>query len=829
MTKPVVHLVCQAHLVPIWLWEWEEGAAEAISTFRTAADLCEEFDGFVFNHNEVILYEWVEEYEPVLFARIQRLVREGKWHIMGGWFLQPDCNMPSGESFVRQILAGRRYFGAKFGARPTTAINFDPFGHSRGLVQIMAKSGYDSYVFCRPGAPEPPYPGHEFVWVGYDGSEVMASRPLSWYNSPLGKAADKVRAHLAAHADKPSTILLWGVGNHGGGPSRADLRQLRDLFAETTAAELRHSTPEAYFAQVAERRAQLPRHAHDLNPWAIGCYISQIRIKQRHRRLENELYATEKMLAAAAMQGLLDYPSAPLREAERDLLFAEFHDILPGSSIQPAEDAALRLMDHGLEILSRLKARAFFALAGGQPRAAEGEIPILVYNPHPYPVRCPVACEFQLADQNWEPTFTVPTVHRDGVAIPSQVEKELSNLNLDWRKRVVFAAELAPGMNRFDCRLARVPERPRPELRAEGDRIRFRTPEIEAEISTVSGLLASWRVAGAEQLAGEAFRPLVVADSDDPWEMGTIAFRQVAGAFTLTSPSEAARVSGLRAAAVPPAVRVIEDGPVRSVVEAVFEYGVSRLILTYFLPKKGTELGLEARVFWNEKGKLLKLAVPVAFSGTLHGQVAYGRQELPSNGNEAVAQKWLAVVDTAEDRALTCITEGTYAADFAERELRLTLLRSPAYSGHPIKDRPVVPQDRFLPRIDQGERVFRFWLNAGAASERLACIDREALAANESPFALSFFPNGGGKPLPPAVTLDGDSTVLLTALKQAENGDGWIARLFAAADQGATCRLRVPGLGIDRELRLGPWEIASLRLGSGGQVEAVNLLEESGK
>ena len=102
-----VHLLCNAHLDPYWLWEWEEGAAEAISTFRVAADFCEEYEGFIFNHNEVILYKWVEQYEPELFARIQRLVREGRWRIMGGTYLQPDCNMPSGESFVRQVLTGK--------------------------------------------------------------------------------------------------------------------------------------------------------------------------------------------------------------------------------------------------------------------------------------------------------------------------------------------------------------------------------------------------------------------------------------------------------------------------------------------------------------------------------------------------------------------------------------------------------------------------------------------------------------------------------------------------------------------------------------------------
>ncbi len=148
--KKTIHLLCNAHLDPVWLWEWEEGAAEAISTFRTAAELAENDKAFIFNHNEVTLYKWVQEYEPSLFKRIQKLVRQGRWNIMGGWYLQPDCNMPSGESFVRQILLGKSYFKEHFGVNVTTAINFDPFGHTRGLVQILAKSGFDSYLFGRP-------------------------------------------------------------------------------------------------------------------------------------------------------------------------------------------------------------------------------------------------------------------------------------------------------------------------------------------------------------------------------------------------------------------------------------------------------------------------------------------------------------------------------------------------------------------------------------------------------------------------------------------------------------------------------------------------------
>ena len=161
-----LHLVCNAHLDPVWQWEWEEGAAEALSTFRIAADFCDEYDNFVFCHNEAILYRWIEEYDPALFERIKSLVSKGKWHIMGGWQLQPDCNMPSGEFFVRQILSGRKYFEEKFNKRPSVAVNVDPFGHSRGLVQILKKSGYEGYLFMRPDSGFIDLPADDFKWKG---------------------------------------------------------------------------------------------------------------------------------------------------------------------------------------------------------------------------------------------------------------------------------------------------------------------------------------------------------------------------------------------------------------------------------------------------------------------------------------------------------------------------------------------------------------------------------------------------------------------------------------------------------------------------------------
>jgi alpha-mannosidase len=807
-----VHLISNAHLDPVWLWEWEEGAAEAISTFRIAAEFCEQFEGYIFNHNEVILYQWIEEYEPKLFQTIQRLVKQGKWHIMGGWYLQPDCNMPSGESFVRQILIGRNYFKEKFGVVPTTAINFDPFGHTRGLVQIIRKSGYDSYIVCRPAEKDCPLPANDFVWVGYDGSEIIGHRSFKMYNSLYGYASKKTLEFMETHPDRSVGLVLWGIGNHGGGPSLRDLQDLQKLMESRQDAKIIHSTPENYFKQLRESGIQLPRHEDDLNSFAVGCYTSQIRIKQKHRMLENQLFMVEKMMSHASLLDRLAYPKKGIQEALCNLLTSEFHDILPGSSIQPVEEASLRLLDHGLEICSKLRARAFFALAGGQSKAKEGEIPIFIYNPHPYKVSGIFECEFQLADQNWKEEFSLPIVFQNGKQVPSQPEKELSNLNLDWRKRIVFAADLEPSsMNRFDCQIRVIPEKPQPQLKSENNKITFKTDELQVVINTETGLMDDYTVHGQKYLKANAFLPLVIEDSDDSWGMRVNSFREVAGQFQLMSGEQGTKFSGVAGRELD-SVRIIEDGPVRTVVEALFSYGNSFICQIYKLPKQGTEIEVDVRVYWNEKSKMLKLSVPTWFeNGVYMGQVAYGRDELRGNGKEVVAQKWTALVSKQQDKAITCINDGIYGSDYCDGEFRLSLLRSPGYSGHPIKQRPIMPQDRFSSRMDQGERCFRFWLNGGSSIERLEKIESEALLHNEKPFGLAFFPSGEGEKTGQMAVLD-DYSVQLTTFKKAENSEAYIIRLFESTGCDRSTVLSIPILGLHQRVELGKFEIKTFVL-----------------
>lgn len=819
-----VHLVCNAHIDPVWLWEWEEGAAIAISTFRVAADLCEHYDDFIFNHNEAILYHWVEEYEPALFQRIQDLVAQGKWHIMGGWYLQPDANLPSGESFVRQILLGRIYFEDKFNVRPATAINFDPFGHSRGLVQIMVKTGYDSYIFCRPAGYKKV--SSNFIWKGYDGSEIIGLKSMTHYNSPLGKAEEKIRKVMEEHPDDDPLLILWGVGNHGGGPSRIDLQEISDLMDNEKNSNIIHSTPENYFAEIKKIREELPVHVDDINPVFPGCYTSQIRIKQKHRELENELFATEKMVSAAWVHGLMNYPSQELDEAMETLAASEFHDILPGSSIQPVEETSLRLMDYGLEILSRIKTKAFYAFARGQEVAGEGEIPILVYNPHPFPVEDVLECEFNIHDFNWSGTFGDIHVFQDGQEIPAQVEHEKSNLYVDWRKRVIFRATLAPyQMNRFDCRVEFLPEKPAPSPDEKEVHIHFENEKLTIEINKETGLIDVFNVDGENVLSAGAIKPIVISHNPDPWGMRYTEFRDVVGSFSLLSPEKSAEISGINASSIAP-VRVIEDGDVRTVVEATFGFNDSYLVQRYYLPKKGSWVDVESRVFWNEKDRMLKLSLPVyRETKEVFGQVAYGVQGLPLDGTESVAQKWVAVVSD-QGKAFSVLNNGTYACDFKDNELRISLVRSPAYAALTDGESDFVPQDRFSPRIDQGERLFRFRIHAGDATERLSHVDREALVFNEAPMAVSFFPSGQGKPAGMLLQLS-DDVIQVTAVKKSNRGNDLVVRLFEPTGLNRSTRIRLPSMGLDEKIELKGFEIKTLLISMENRnISQANLLEE---
>lgn len=815
-------LVCNAHLDPVWLWDWQEGATAAVATFRAAADICEESEGFVFCHNEALLYQWVEEYDLPLFRRIQALVAAGKWHIMGGWFLQPDCNIPAGESILRQIISGQQYFREKFGAAPTVAVNFDTFGHDRGMVQILKQCGYTGYLYMRPETWRMELPGRNFIWRGFDGSEILAHRLDRGYNSGLGKAVQDITDWCQKEQDDEISLFTWGVGNHGGGPSRVDLRELNAWMEQNKQLQPRHGTPEEFFAALEQAGVDYPVVDRSLRPVFVGCYTSQARVKRLHRELENRLYRAEKLLSAAAAQGLLAYPEGQLRDAQRDMLFMEFHDVLPGTTIQKGEADAIKILHHGLELVSRLELKGMMALLSGQEKAKPEQTPVFLYNPHPYPVEGDFTFEMMPADMNWSQELrNVVTVTHNGNVLTSQDEKQDVNMNLDWRKRITVHAVLEPAcVNRFDCAFHLEASDGAKDVSFPQETIFFDNGEMQVEINPATGLVDRYCVGGVDYLCANAFVPVAYQDVADPWYMGSARFPQVAGRFSLAEPKQVHRYSDNAQITAYP-VRIVEDGPVRMKVEAEFVWNRSRVVQTYILPKQGSQFEVEQDILWNESDTMLKWEIPSTIAGSYIGQGMYGSEEMPQDGTECVSQKWCGLFGT--EHALTICNDGVYGSHCIANTMSLSLMRSSAYAAHPIDDRKLVHEERYIARMDQGAHHLRFAICGGSTQERRRNVDRDAQILNEAPIIVSAFPSGLGEK-PKQAVLISDPCVQLSAMYYDCVRNGYVLRLFNTQNIRVRAKLELPIWDLTQTVELEPSRFQTYLATVDGHMENIPAL-----
>lgn len=750
-----IHLICNSHLDPVWMWDWEEGLGEAISTFHQAELFCREFD-YIFNHNEALLYEFIEEHDPELFGRIKEQVEAGKWHIMGGWYLQPDCNMPSGEAFVRQIGLGRRYFAEKFGVRPTTAVNFDSFGHSVGLVQILKKCGYDSYLCCRPN-PEMIDLPRDFWWVGKEGSRVKVTRTTdeNLYCCAFGQAGNAISRKASAYGDGEVGVALWGVGNHGGVPSRKDLQDVAELIAQSKDI-LVHSTPEMYFADL-EPTTEFRK---SMQPCLIGCYTAMQSVKRKHIELENKLFSTEKLCAYAQLNGLYTKNEDAFHNAEKALASIEFHDIFAGTCASDGERSSLRKADYALNLLQEEFNKAFFALCGKYPKAEYGSFPVFIFNSQPYGRETVCETEYLMPNAlvSDSEQYTV-SVFQNGRKIPSQCIKELSNIHYDRRKRIVYRCTL-PALGEA-CVDFRVEVEPKRFLApTSGNEIVFADSIKTIRISRETGLMESYAVNGKELLNGGAFQPVMYDDNADPWGWGMERIGKNPVPFQLSGCKDGPFEKQIN-------VNIIEDGDVLTEVESFFQLGASYVRISYKMYKDMPYSDIAVDVFWNEQQKALKLKLPVSFDGQFIGQIPFGTDSFEKDGREITAHRFVGFQDG--ENVLALYNNCTYGFCSEGNDLYTTLLRGAAYCAHPIDDRILIDPNRFTPAIEQGRHSFTFRLSYDPA-ERL---ENNAQEFVNPPFSLNFFPHGNGDLPNPVLRID-NPAISLSAFYKTE--DGYILR-----------------------------------------------------
>jgi len=837
--KPVVHLICNAHLDPIWMWHWEEAAREAISTFRTAADLLDECPDFVFNHNESVLYEWVEQYDPALLARIQRFVREGRWNISGGWYLQPDCNLPGGETFVRLIGLGLRYVQDRFGVRPTVAYNFDSFGHHGSLPQLLRQSGYRLYLHCRPPAHLLPLPAAQYRWRGLDGSEILTLRPSTgWYGTSETGAADAARRGVEeARTTGRDALVLWGLGDHGGGPTRKALDAIEALRREITDVKIRHSTPEAYLASLGPASAY-PVHRGDLQRTFAGCYISMAPVKRALRRAEALLASAERWSTLAWRRGLA-YPQQELERAWKGVAFNAFHDIIAGSSAEaPLEHDVMEIFGRSADICRRLRMAAQWALLPDVPTKPD-TIPVYVFNPHASTMTAPVGFEFAM--EYMPPPRLEPFALYDdsGGKIPCQDQGgpfERAVAIGGWHRHLAFVAKVPPlSARRYEIRRREQPAAgPGLMVKESKAAILVENRWARAKFLRATGGLASLvdKRTGRDLLRGSV-RPVAMQDTLDAWGgEANVNFSTPLGDFVPLSSREVARWAGEERTEVP-ALHILFRGRVSVTVQSLVGWRRSRVCQQFTLYADLPYLDANLRVHWQERRQCLKWVLPLRLGNCRAVcEVPFAAIERPADGTENVGGRWVRLEEkTGERLAFGAASDAQYAFHArANGELGLSLLRGAVHAR--FGDDPARADEQHT-YMDQGQHDFRFRLLWGKAPALARALIPAAMELNLplEPFFIYHPPAPRAEVRPqaePALEV-APSTVVLSALKKADAGEDLIVRLNEALGRRTRAALRMAGMApVTLDFR--PFEIKTLRIASGArgiEVSPCNLLEEA--
>ncbi len=813
-----LHMVGNAHLDPVWLWQWPEGYAEVRATFRSALDRMAEYPEFRYSQGSVAYYAWLEEADPEAFEEVRRRVEEGRWELVAGWWVEPDCNLPGGESLARQALVGQRWLVDRFGRAATVAANIDPFGHPASLPRILHGSGLDAYVFLRPGPHEMTLPP-VFWWEASDGSRVLGVRVPNEYCAPggdIGGHIDKVVAQLPAGWE--DGLCLYGVGNHGGGPTRANIESIRRLDATDQVPSLVFSTLGRFVASQVGRddlsviRGELQHHA-------VGCYSAHSGIKRWVRRTEAGLLAAERISAFGDWVGGRAYPQDELARAWRSLLSNEFHDILAGTSVEAAYDDARDELGEAAAIASRASNAAIQALARRVEIPHEdGTNPILVANTHPWPVRAAIEVEvFRLLDG-----FAIED--EAGRDVPVQATRSSAS-TLGGRQRIVFAADL-PALGYRVFRLRPSGGRGRPFLAwtaaaaaqpvSGPDPVVLDNDIVHLELDPSSGAIRRLVdvASGATIIDGggePSSRAVVYDDPSDTWSHRVLSYRRAIGAF------ETERVA------------ILESGPVRTVVRVDSRFGGSRLSEDFVVTR--TVPGIEVRVTldWRERARLLKLRFHVAVTRPVAThEIAFGTIERPNDGTEFPIQGWIDVSGRLAGGSvggLAVVNEGKPGVDVRGAEIGMTVVRSPAYAHH---EPAPLPEDDRAVWHDQGIQRFRYGLVAHAGAAPVADLARAAAAFAFGPVALLESAHAGILPAIGSFLAIEPPSVVVTAVKRAEDAaDDLVVRLLETAGAATTGRLRVGLGGREVPFTIDAYALRTLRIGRdpAGPVVEVNLVE----
>ena len=791
--KSRYYLVGNAHLDPVWQWRWQEGSAEAKATIRSALDRMNEFPEFRFVCSSASVYQWVEEFAPEMFEEVKQRVKEGRFIVVGGWHVQPDCNLPSGEAFARQSLYSQRYFKETLGVTAKVGYNVDSFGHNGMMPQILKKSGMDSYIFMRPGKHEKTLDSDIFTWVSPDGSSVTAYRIEEPYcfNFNTVEDVENRRKYLdeRSYTDLDSVLYFYGVGNHGGGPTINNLKALEAYRAAHPEVEMTYSDIHDFFEDVRNSGYPIPELHDDLQHHAPGCPAAVHKIKDGIRRAEMNLTAAESYNILAGVLCGKKPKNKAFEEAWKNVCFCHFHDSMDGCSIMEVYDDAEYMLGQAKNTAAVEENNALQTISWVIDTAnMEKGLPVVVFNPNGFDV-----------DELVQVNKQYPLVYDEaGNPVPSQLVHS-TTLECYWRKDTLFKAHV-PALGyavyylrngdaeEVESAVSATPWTGNMTANEHGGTI-LENDIYRIRFELYSGYITSFvdKRTDKEIITGRAAVPTVIDEYyHDTWSHGKSFFTD-----------EMARFSDAE-------VTVLENGPVRATVKVVSRYNDSTLTQYFSLEPGSDKLSVRAHADWHEKYKMLKLAWPMAVENPeAYYEIPFGVMPRPADGEEEPGLQWTAVKGNGVGYAI--VNNNTYSSSVKNGTIYQTVLRSPIYGDH---GGPRTEESEFT---DQGRIDFRYILMP--VGDSWTPVTKTAKQLNKPvtniietwhPGKLSDKPYAG-------LQIDAEN-VLLSAIKRSEDGTGLIVRLYETT--GREAKFTVSGDLLPAPLTdtITPWSVETYYL-----------------
>lgn len=789
-----ITMIGNAHIDPVWFWTWQEGYQEVKATFRSALDRMNENPDFIFTCACADYYRWVEESDPAMFEEIRARVKEGRWAVVGGMWIQPDMNAPSGESLVRQLLYSQRYFKEKLGVTATVAYNVDTFGHNAMLPQLLEKAGIEAYVWMRPSVEEnPEIPEGAVMWAGIDGTMIPTWRIKHEYTMAhnMPEKIDKFM-DFTEKIELPA-MCFYGVGNHGGGPTIENLRQIDQYIAEAPRGnEIGYGSPMDYFEGI--RRKPIPLWVGELQHHASGCYSTHSASKKAHRDAENALQRMEKLGVLARSLTGHEPNGAFVTQAWRNLMFNEFHDIMGGCSAEDAMETCVVQLNEAISIAQREENAALQKIswrvdtAKGLPPVRSKEedwslwgirgqgTPVVVFNPHEFAAQGPVHIRRPIRSVRDD----------DGTPVTVQVVRAGRTNGQDkWDS--IFMADVPPmGYRLYWVFLEDGVQPERSELSVSAGHLENRF--LRAEFDPATGALTALilKATGKNVLSGPTAVRLTDIEHCDTWAHMVFAFDKPAGEFEFEK------------------LAVTEEGPARASVRVTLRHGFSRIEVTYTLYADADQLEMRCRMRLDEQHKMVKMCFPTVHAqGRDVSEIAFGAIERTACGNEEHCQRWVAM--QGEAGGLAVLNDGKYSYSAKDGEIRMTVANTSIFADHYGQE----TRDDDCRFMDQQEQVFALVLAPYAGSWSDAGLHRRAALLNQPMPHVTETYHAGDLPAQYSGIAIDNPGVQLAAFKRAEDGRGYIIRLVEAAGHMQKAHVSVPLTGREMDVTLAPYKIGT--------------------